>query len=127
MSDIERKNENSIMTHICRAKNENDRFYLEHISGDCLEGAGLYIPHGGYAIMDKDAEYKIGDLVHCNKISGQISGYLKQLKSIKQDCAIVTTNYTDESRNFEFEPEELLGVVTEVYSKLTGKLIYKRM
>ena len=117
-----------MITHICKDKTNRgaNRFYLESIHGDCLEGAGLFIPYGGYAIIDRNAKYKVGDLVHCNKISGQIGGYLKQLKLIEPNYAIVTTNYTDTSRNFEFQPEELLGVVIMVFDKLTGQQIYCR-
>lgn len=116
-----------MITHICRSKDKCDRYRLERISGDCLEGAGLRMIYGGYARVDRNAKYKIGDLVHCNKIAGQIGGYIKQIKSIEPDKVIVTTNYTDVSRNFEFQPEELLGAVTEVYCRVTGKLLYKRV
>lgn len=113
------------VTHICRAKDEASRYYLEKIYGDCLEKAGLYIPNQGYAIIDKNAEIKIGDLVHCSKVSGQIGGYIKQVKELGEKV-IVGTNYLDESRNFYFEAAEIFGVVKEVYCQFSRKRVFVR-
>lgn len=112
-------------THICRAKDEESRYVLEKIYGDCLEKAGLYIPNKGYAIIDKNATIKIGDLVHCSKVSGQIGGYIKQVKELGE-TVIVGTNYLDESRNFTFEAAEIFGVVKEVYCRFSGKRVFVR-
>lgn len=115
-----------MITHVCRAKTQQDRFRLERITGDCLEGAGVRVPSGGWARIDMNAKYRVGDIVHCNRISGQIGGYLKQLKHIEPNYAIVTTNYLDPTKNYEFQPEELLGVVTEVYDAVFKNRIYTR-
>ena len=114
------------MTILCNGKKEKDRYSLKSIYGDCLEGAGLFIPHGAYARIDANAKIKVGDLVHCNKISGSISSYIKQVKEIKKRSIIVRTCYLDQNKDFEFEAAEIMGVVTEVYCKMFGSLVYKR-
>lgn len=98
---------------------------LEDIQGDCLENAGLVIPHGGRAIVDCTCEVKVGDLVHCDNVFGTIHGFIKQVKEIG-DTIIVGTNYLDPNRNFSFEASVIYGVVTEVFDKFNGRQIYRR-
>lgn len=57
---------------------------LEAIYGDCLEKAGLNIPHKAYAIIDCSIAPKVGDLVHCNNSHGTVSGFIKQVKLLKK-------------------------------------------
>ena len=99
---------------------------FRYISGDCLEGAGLKIPHGGYAIIDCSISPKAGDLVHCNNELGTVNGFIKQVKEFRDDTVIVGTSYIDQSRDFTFEAFEIYGVVTEVFCKLWGKQVYLR-
>lgn len=99
---------------------------FRHIHGDCLEKAGLEIPHEAYAIIDCSITPKVGDLVHCNNSLGTINGFIKQVKEIKGDTVIVGTSYIDESRDFTFEASEIYGVVTEAFCKLWTKQVYCR-
>ena len=114
------------MTHICRKVPQNKRFHLRPIHGNCLEKLGIRNEGGGYAIIDSNATAKVGDVVFCCKISGQIGGYIKQIKEINGDSIIVGTAYCDESKDFTFEAEELRGVVIETYGKLWGTREYVR-
>lgn len=98
---------------------------LEYIVGDCLENAGLVIPHGGIAIIDCSCEVRVGDLVRCDNAFGTIHGFIKQVKEIG-DTIIVETNYIDPDRNFSFEASVIYGVVTEVFDKFNGTQIYRR-
>jgi hypothetical protein len=71
-------------------------------------------------------KFKVGDFVHCNKIAGSISSYIKQVKEINGDSVIVGTAYLDSSKDFTFEAAEILGVVTEVYDAMWKDRVYKR-
>lgn len=112
-------------TVICKQEDENKRFIMETVNGDCLEKAGLVIPWEGKAIIDKNTALKVGDLVYCTKIAGQLGGYIKQVKEIGEDV-LVGTAYLDESRDFTFLAAEILGVVKEVYCKARGCRVYVR-
>ena len=110
------------MTHISKG----DRHSFQEIHGDCLERAGLHIPHGGYAIIRQGEKINVGDLVHCGRISGETPGMIKQVKSIDGDSIICGSAYTDTSRDFTFEAAEIYGVVTEVFCKVWHKRVYAR-
>ena len=105
------------MTHICKSRNKKERFKIEQIYGNCLEKLGVQNMGGGYAIIDRDATAKVGDIVHCCKPNANISSYLKQVKRIEGDTYIVGTAYYDESKNIEWEAGEILGVVIETFGK----------
>lgn len=51
---------------------------MRTITGDCLERAGLVIPHDGNAIIDCSITPKVGDLVHCNNALITVNGFIKQ-------------------------------------------------
>lgn len=93
------------------------RYRIEQIYGNCLEKVGIRNAGGGYAIIDKNATAKVGDIVHCLRGCANISSYIKQVKRIEGDTYIVGTAYLDESKDFEFEASEILGVVLETYGK----------
>lgn len=114
------------MTHMPTKKPENKRFCLEKIHGDCLEKVGIRNNNGGYAIIDRNAVPKVGDIVHCLKQHQNIGGYIKQVRRIEGDTIIVGTAYLDESRDFEFEAGEILGVVIETYGHFPGYREYVR-
>lgn len=99
---------------------------MHYIKGDCLEKAGLKIPHGANAIIDCSITPRVGDLVHCDNEIGTISGFIKQVKEFRGDTVIVGTAYEDESRNFTFEASVIFGVLTEAYCKVWGKQVYCR-
>lgn len=99
---------------------------LRRIAGDCLEKAGLEIPHGGYAIIDCSITPKVGDLVFCNNWNGTVHGFIKQVKAFDGDTVIVGTSYVDESKDYTFEASEIYGVVTEVFCKLWNNQVYCR-
>ena len=99
---------------------------LQNIYGDCLEKAGLKIPHEAYAIIDCSISPKVGDLVWCDNYLGTIYGFIKQVKEFKGDTVIVGTAYEDESRDFTFEASVIYGVVTEAFCKLWHKQVYCR-
>ena len=107
-------------------KNKGMPRTLENIYGDCLEKAGLKIPHGGYAIIDCSIAPRIGDLVHCDNEIGTIHGFIKQVKEFRGDTVVVGTAYEDASRDYTFEASTIYGVVTEVFCKLWRKRIYCR-
>lgn len=46
----------------------------EYIRGECLERAGLVIPHGAIAIVDCGITPRVGDLVHCDNYLGTCQG-----------------------------------------------------
>lgn len=83
----------------------------ENIYGSCLEGIG--IPDGGIAVIDRDMQPNIFDVVYCNNPVGAISGFLKQIVQTGKN-AIVRTRYLDDSKNFMFFAPEIYGVVLEV-------------
>lgn len=98
----------------------------EYIRGQCLENAGLIIPHGAIAIVDCSITPKVGDLVHCDNYLGTCQGFIKQIKELRDDFVIVGTSYVDESRDFTFEAYTIYGVITEAFDKLSGKRVYCR-
>ena len=99
---------------------------MEYIHGNCLEKAGLIIPHGAIAIVDCSIAPKVGDLVHCDNFLGTMQGFIKQVKEFRDDFIIVGTSYMDESKDFTFEAYTIYGVLTEVFDKFTGKRVYCR-
>lgn len=99
---------------------------LHHIRGDCLERAGLRIPHGALAIIDCSITPQIGDLVHCDNEFGTIHGYIKQVKEFRGETIIVGTAYEDESRDYTFEASVIYGVLTEAFCGLWRKQVYCR-
>ena len=113
------------MTHIFKPKKERE-WVIEHIYGDCLERAGLCIPHKAFAIIHQGGKFKVGDFVHCTKIAGALSSYIKQVKEINGDTVIVGTAYVDSSKDYSFEAGEIFGVVTEVYDAFWHGRVYKR-
>lgn len=113
-------------TDIYKMKPNEPARRLRSIYGDCLEKAGLNIPHGGYAIIDCSITPKIGDLVHCNNALATINGFIKQVKEIKGDTVIVGTAYMDDNKDFTFEASEIYGVVTEAFCRLWNKQVYCR-
>ncbi len=114
------------MTYLCNGREENERYSLWEFHGDCVEGKGVYIPDGAYAIIDSNAEIRVGDFVHCSRITCPKNSYIKQVKEIKGSSVIVGTCYSDKSKDFTFEAAEIMGVVKEIYCKLTGKRKYVR-
>lgn len=96
------------------------------IVGDCLERAGLVIPHGAYAIVDCSITPKVGDIVFCDNEFGVISGLIKQVKEFRGDTVIVGTAYKDESKDFTFEASTIMGVVTEVFCRMWRNQVYCR-
>ena len=98
----------------------------EHIHGECLEKAGLRIPHGAIAIVDCSITPRVGDLVHCDNWLGTCHGFIKQIKEFGDDYVIVGTSYLDESKDFTFEAYTIYGVITEAFDKLSGKRVYCR-
>ena len=103
------------MTIIRGEKDKKKRFRLHQIYGDCLEKVGVKNKGGGYAIIDRCATPKVGDLVHCKKVADTLNSYIKQVKEINGDSIIVGTAYKDESRDYSFETAEIIGVVIETY------------
>ena len=99
---------------------------MEYIHGQCLEKAGLIIPHGAIAIVDCSVTPRLGDLVHCDNHIGTIQGFIKQIKEFTDDFVIVGTSYIDESKDFTFEAYTIYGVITEAFDKLSGKRVYCR-
>ena len=116
----------SRLTIICSKNPPKKRFALHTIHGNCLEKLGVKNNGGGYAIIDHNATVKVGDIVHCGKVTGQIGGYIKQVKEINGDSIIVGTAYFDESKDFQFEAAEIYGVVIETYGKVSGFREYVR-
>ncbi len=114
------------MTIICSKNPPKKRFAIHPIHGNCLEKLGVKNNGGGYAIIDHNATVKVGDIVHCGKVTGQIGGYIKQVKEINGDSIIVGTAYLDESKDFQFEAAEIYGVVIETYGKISGFREYVR-
>ena len=113
-------------TRIYKPKPNEPTRTLHPIRGDCLERAGLKIPHGANAIIDRSITPEVGDLVHCDNELGTIHGFIKQVKEIRGDTVIVGTAYIDESKDFTFEASSIFGVVTEAFCKLWGKQVYCR-
>lgn len=114
------------MTYFCKAKTPGKRFCLLPVHGDCLEKLGVRNVGGGFAVIDCNATPKVGDIVHCLKGAANITSYLKQVKRIEGDSVIVGTAYLDETKDYEFEASEILGVVLETYGKTFGWREYER-
>lgn len=109
------------MTYHVKKRPPKRRFFIRSIYGDCLEKLGIRNIGGGYAIIDANAKVKVGDIVFCSRVLGQIGGYIKQVKEINGDSVIVGTAYLDESRDFTFEAAEIMGTVLETYGKQGGR------
>ena len=105
------------MTILRYEKDKKKRFKIESIYGDCLEKLGVINKCGGYAIIDRCRKPKVGDLVHCRRERGTLNSYIKQVKRIEGDNYIVGTAYLDESKDYEFEAAEIIGVVIETYGR----------
>ena len=114
------------MTRIYKYEDESERFRMECICGDCLEGAGLHIPNGAYAIVDSNTQVRVGDLVHCTKLAGTINSYIKQVKGINEGTVTVGTAYADPARDYTFNAAEIFGVITEAYDKILHRRVYVR-
>ena len=114
------------MTSIYYEKRKEKRFRIREIYGNCLERLGIRNVGGGYAIIDKCATPKVGDVVVCIRNGANLSPYCKQIKRIEGDSYIVGTAYLDESKDFEFEASEIVGVVLETYGKTWGCREYIR-
>lgn len=114
------------MTRIYYEKRKERRFRIRQIYGNCLEKVGIKNIGGGYAIIDSCAIPKVGDIVHCLRDNANVSSYIKQVKRIEGDSYIVGTAYFDESKDFEFEASDIIGVVLETYSKNLGFREYIR-
>lgn len=99
---------------------------FESVYGDCLEKIGIRIPNRGYAVVDRDLKPRVGDVVHCTKISGALSSYIKRVLSVDDGRVTVGTAYIDPAKDFSFEAAEILGVVTEIYDQLFHNLIWER-
>lgn len=98
---------------------------IECLYGDCLEGAGLFIPNEGIAVVDHTIKPRVGDLVICQKHRDAMNAFCKQVKSIG-DVVTVGTCYLDKSKDFTFDAEVISGVVVQVFDKLFHSLIYER-
>ena len=96
------------------------------ICGECLERAGLKMPHGARGIIDCSIVPRVGDLVHCDNNFGTIHGFVKQVKEFRGDTVIVGTAYEDESRDYTFEASVIYGVLTEAFCYLWGEQVYCR-
>lgn len=104
------------MTYVHTNKPEEKRYRIERIYGDCLERIGIRNLGGdGYAIVDKNIVPEVGDIVHCMKPQQNVGGYIKQVKRIEGGTITVGTAYLDETRDYEFEAGEIIGVVVETY------------
>ncbi len=107
-------------------KNKEHRFCLKHLYGNCLERVGVKIPNRGHAVVDQFTDLRVGDIVICTKISGQIPPMCKQVKAIDGETVVVGTAYLDRTKDYEFEAEEILGVVKEIYAEFAGYQVYSR-
>lgn len=114
------------MTNIFVSEKDSKRNVLRSVKGDCLEGVGLRIPHGGQAVIRAGLDIRVGDLVHCSKLPGACGGFIKQVKDITDGVYTVGTAYLDPSRDFTFEAADIYGVVTEVFDSLWGTRVYCR-
>lgn len=114
------------MTYICKTENEKKRFYIERFCGDCLYRLGIHASDGGYAVIDRNADFRVGDVVECTMHLGMNNSFLKQVKEINGDSVTVGTAYADASRDFTFEAAEIYGVVLETYERPHGFREYKR-
>ncbi len=116
------------MTHLTELRDPKKRFHMRKIYGDCLEGEPVYLVmhRKGVAIIEHGLVPRIGDLVHCSSVSGQLGGFIKRVESINNGIYTVGTCYVDKSRDFSFEAAEIFGVVKEVYDELLGNRIYCR-
>ena len=88
----------------------------EHrIAGDCLEGVG--IPgDGGIAVIDRDAEPRVFDIVWCNKITDTVNGFLKEIVQTGEK-PVVRTHYKDKNMDYIFFAPYIYGVVLKVLDK----------
>ena len=99
-------------------------YQLQRTQGECLVAAGL--PEKATAIINRTGvDPRPGDLVWVDNHLGTIHGFIKQVKSFENGELLVTTNYEDPSRNFEFYATTYYGVVEFAFNAL-GDLCYKR-
>lgn len=109
-------------TRVFKAKDEHRRFEERLFSGDCLEAVG--IPTMGYVLIDRLVDFKVGDLVWCNKHAGSLNTYIKQVFEVG-DIVHVGTRYNDTERDFSFDAQEILGVVVCCMDK-DRKIVWER-
>lgn len=100
-------------------KKETIRFY-----GDCLTALG--IPDKGTAVIDREIEPEVFDIVFCDSsLGGALGGYLKQIIDTRKGHEIVGTKYADAQKNWIFHPAAIWGVVVEA-KDVDGKTVYRR-
>ena len=109
-------------TYISKAKDEHRRFEERRCTGDCLEAVG--VPPKCTVLIDRMIDFKVGDLVWCNKHAGAINSYIKQVFETGEQV-LVGTRYADPTRDFSFVAEEILGVVVCCMDK-DRKIVWER-
>ena len=88
-----------------------------------MEGIG--VPNGGTALVDRDMEPRLGDVVWCDcVVGGAIGGMLKQLVRTGKS-PVVRTRYKDGKRDFMFYTPQIFGVVLEIRDR-EGVPVWKR-
>lgn len=108
----------------CKTTEPKHEYQLQRAQGECLVGAGL--PEKSTLIINcTGVDPRPGDLVWVDNSIGTIHGFIKQVKSFENNQLLVTTNYEDPSRNFEFYATTYFGVVEFAFDIL-GDLCYKR-
>lgn len=106
-----------------KKKRDKRRYQLRGTQGECLVGAGL--PSKTKAVINCTILPEPGDLVWVDNCVGTIHGFIKQVKSFENGQMLVTTNYEDPSRNFEFYATTYYGVIEFAFD-MFGDLCYKR-
>lgn len=98
---------------------------LLSIYGDCLEGIGIRAPRK--AVRDTSLNVRVGDLVHCRRHSDTLDSYIKVVLSYNPETEEFTvgTRYADATKDFSFVPEEIHGVITEIFDG-DGRCVYER-
>lgn len=103
-------------------KSVGEKTHTYRTHGDCLERRG--IPDPAYITVDRTMIPRVGDLVHCARLAGAITTYVKEVREVGDDI-IVGTRYADSDRDYTFTAAELLGTVIAATDN-EGNAVYKR-
>lgn len=82
------------------------------------------IPDSAYITVDRALIPRVGDLVHCARLAGAITTYVKEVREVGDDI-IVGTRYLDSDRDYTFAAAELLGTVI-IAKDSEGNIVYER-
>ncbi len=100
---------------------------LESLEGLHLEAAGISVPYGGWAVVNRKLPIQEGDFVQCSRMTYSYTPYILQVKQVTEEAIIVGSAFKDSAIDYSFEPAEVFGVITHIFCKRFRNELYKRI